>query len=349
MDLRVLDIRESRESRDRLYVANSYRIPFATLRQQRCFAELPEPSLRLIIFYDREKGKDPQQQHPRRPDDEMTDMKDTVEDFLAVNGWRNIALCSSREELIATGVSEERLQHIEPINMPLWRPGPLIRMFCNKCEERNTHNEVFWMPPTDEKKGLVLDLGSGVCRDAIVWCCLGYDVIAVDQREVILKNGRHLAGNWAVETFTFQNDNLRQDDQVVERRDEIQERKEGRRASGRLFTVAAKCESSGELVKLVRRVLSSVGEDSHVDIVYCSRFLERKLFAGILELARKHVVYHHFLIGSVRPTQADQVLEEGELARIFENWTITCDEIFEIVDHVGKRKFNNFIATRRSI
>jgi cytochrome b561 len=87
---------------------------------------------------------------------------------------------------------------------------------------------------------------------------------------------------------------------------------------------------------------------AHFDLINVARYLHRPLFAQIKSLLAVDgiILYHTFMQGSEvfgSPKNPNFLLKQGELAEVFADWHIWCDQTLVLADG---RPMSYFIAQK---
>lgn len=241
---------------------------------------------------------------------------ETIKDFLIRRNWTNIEVVSEFNQISSLSQSDLSSEPPSLTNI-LWRPNPLAEMSLRHFPAQTS---------------LILDVGSGFCRDAIYFCLNGHQVICLDQRAELMQEARDIAKRLRIRTLDFSDTTIAQLDEKIQ-----------------LVTVTAKIgRNSGNLNPAVMAA-ERIFRRRHFDVVHVSRFFLRDLVPVLFDLVSPEkglLVYHHFMEGSSRPVGTDKVLQPNELAKIAEKkrFELILDQTMELEDNIGKRILSLFIA-----
>lgn len=298
----------------RQHLAGSWKLPLDRfLENLNPYCELPPPTELLILLVDNLSAENKA----------VGDSNNDVGYLLSGKGWNNVRSFTSESALLAS-YPEVVLQ---PTPRFLWRANHLL--------EDAVQGGFFKGDET------VLDVGSGSCRDAIYLAMLGCRVIATDQRETMLTNGRRMAKRLGLAA-------ARHDEKAASL---------SARDKGSLTTL--NCTFDSGQATLPAELLDAIGNDG-VDVVHLSRFWIRSIFPALFSTANKAIFVHHFLAGSIRPVGDAHLLREKELRTLLEEqscvcvaeseqWSVFRDQTLEFSDSVGLRRMSMFIATKTKL
>ncbi len=164
-----------------------------------------------------------------------------------------------------------------------------------------------YFQPLLRKGSLIFDLASGAGRDSVYLAMQGWRVVAVDSSETALVRCDTTAKHHGVS----------------------------------LTTVAANLEKNFSFNQF------DALKDDPDAIVVC-RYLHRPLFAALKQKLKPGglIAYHTFMVGSEQfgsPRNPNYLLQQGELASIFEGYDILLDEVVTLGDG---RPTSHFVARK---
>eukprot|EP01053_Blabericola_migrator_P004674 Blabericola_migrator_1__4673@NODE_246_length_10907_cov_93_324631_g208_i0_p3_GENE_NODE_246_length_10907_cov_93_324631_g208_i0NODE_246_length_10907_cov_93_324631_g208_i0_p3_ORF_typecomplete_len326_score52_01TehB/PF03848_14/4_2e06TehB/PF03848_14/5_9e02SAM_MT/PF04445_13/0_011Methyltransf_25/PF13649_6/0_031Methyltransf_31/PF13847_6/0_028TPMT/PF05724_11/0_089Methyltransf_11/PF08241_12/0_26_NODE_246_length_10907_cov_93_324631_g208_i085239500 len=307
-------------------------IPFNELLQGNRWYELPPAHEPLIVIADVQAAS--------CENNDVESSRSRIEETFHSKGWRNVTV-------LMVETAQDKVAALNQLSAPLWRPNPLLKdlLTAVKSSTNGLTPENFWeSPPTQPQERLVcLDLGAGLCRDVVVLCCAGIDVIAIDRREALLANGRRLAQSYGVQASA-----LRGPDTLLEA-EKTELEPDDRR--GRLLTVKGTIDVPmlESIFEHTDARIKTWAGSSRISICLMSRFMRKILLPTIVNNVSCFAV-HQWLLGTQHPLNDPEVLTStAELTDLLNaDWEVLLNDICLYHDNQSRqRKLSMFVGRRK--
>eukprot|EP01054_Gregarina_sp_Poly1_P002202 Gregarina_sp_Poly_1__2201@NODE_1586_length_3777_cov_95_815633_g1047_i0_p1_GENE_NODE_1586_length_3777_cov_95_815633_g1047_i0NODE_1586_length_3777_cov_95_815633_g1047_i0_p1_ORF_typecomplete_len459_score63_82TehB/PF03848_14/3_2e05OSTbeta/PF15048_6/0_21DUF1968/PF09291_10/0_33Methyltransf_32/PF13679_6/3e03Methyltransf_32/PF13679_6/2_9e03Methyltransf_32/PF13679_6/2_2_NODE_1586_length_3777_cov_95_815633_g1047_i014842860 len=194
------------------------------------------------------------------------------------------------------------------------------------------------------RRPVCVDLGSGVCRDCVALCRIGWDVLAVDRRDVLLSHGRRIARSFGIETYVV----------AVGIERDLGDGFSGsipNKRYGRLLTLRSSISPDFSQFAKCRHWLERWRGDGDADVLHMSRFFLKGFLTKLFTIARSCVAVHHWVEGTAHPVHDRHILGRRQLqeAASASGWEVRLDDVHVYADaNRQMRRLSMFVAVNKN-